>query len=182
MEDKRKEIIIKRKKSDSIKYAVFMFLLAALFSAFALNYFIEIPFITSSAPLIAVIVSLIFIPVFIFCGIIYCKQAANENPILIINDEGLYQDINPNFSHLIKWEDIREVKLRADFSNALWIDVFLIETEKHIVNERLKYKIQSDRKKLNNLNMTLTAIYFKKELDSVVHLMLYYIDNDVKNR
>ena len=178
MELLNKEIIIPRKKSTSIKSAIFMILLSALFIFVPCIYFFEISWITSKPPLIAVICSLVFLPVFIFCAIIFIKQIFNDEPILVINELGIKEEMSAIHAGLIKWEDIELVSVSPYLDNTYWIHIYLKNPSEYIKNARTLEKLEKQAKHHNAGHICFTSFYFKKEIYEVSALIEYYIEHN----
>lgn len=174
MEMENQEIIIPRKKSKSIIYATSMLLIAALFLFLLVEYFFDIPAITANMPLIAVIFVVLFLPIFILCGVVYFKQIFNENPVLIVNENGIHEQMSRNSVGLIKWVDIEDIKIIPYMDNTYWIGIVLKQPEMYITNQKLLARLSKQKGTAKWGHITFTSLYFKKEIKEVAKLMQYY--------
>ena len=104
-----KEIIIPRKKSKAIGYAILMLLVTVMFVFLAVTKLANIPWINADGvPLLLAILSLICAPICAYCFIHYLREIFNNNPALIINQSGIHEQISKYDVGMIKWDDIEK--------------------------------------------------------------------------
>ena len=174
MEMEKQEIVIPRKKSKSIIYATSMLLIAALFLFLLVAYFFDIPAITTNIPLVAIIFVVLTLPIFIWCGVDYFKQIFNENPVLIVNENGIHEQMNKYSVGVIKWVDIEDIKIIPYIDNTYWIGIVLKQPEKYITSQKLLDKLSRQKTTARWGHITFSSLYFKKEIKEVAKLMQYY--------
>lgn len=172
----KKEIVISRKKSKSIKYFILMIFGSLLLALPIILYFFDFSKITLDIPLIIVILSIICEPIIIFSSIFYFKQIFNDKPVLIVNEYGIHDQISRNSLGMIKWHDIENINIIPYMSNVYYINIILKEPEKYITDQRKlnKYKKRKATKTWGHINFT--SLYFKKEFKEVIDLMKYYFN------
>lgn len=170
------EIIIPRKKSKSIQLTIGMFFTTIIMLLPAIIYFFDFEWITSDMSLLVVIIGLLCTPVCVFCFIWYFRQIFNNNPILIINEKGIYEQMSRNFVGLIKWDDIANITIIPYMDKTYFIGISFKEPSKYIKNQSLLNKINRQRttKKWGHINFS--SLYFKKEFERVLTLMKYYFN------
>jgi hypothetical protein len=176
MEIVNREMIIPRKKSISIRNAVLLLVLAAVFLFFfGYAYFFDVPWMTSKPPLVAVVLTLLITPVLFFCGIGYVKQIFNENPILIINERGIHEQMSRNSVGLIKWEDIEKVNVIPYMDNTHWVCIILKRPEKYITDQKRLSKLSRQKGTAQWGHVTFSSLYFKKKINEVAAVIQYYL-------
>ena len=108
---KKTQILIPRKKSKSIKFALTLLLSSLLILVVILLHFIELDFVkvTKKLPLFVIIMFIIIEPFLLFSFGFYFKQIFNNKPVLIVNDIGIDVQMSFNPVGLIKWNDINNV-------------------------------------------------------------------------
>ena len=177
MGTENREIISPRKKSTSIKNAVLMFLFAAVFLVFFVyDYFIGVSWITSEPPLVMVILSLVFAPVFILCGVAYTRQIFNSDPILIVNRYGICEQMSRNSVGLIRWEDIEKVNIIPYMDNTHWVCIILKRPEKYITDPKLLNRLNRQKGTAKWGHVTFSSLYFKRRIKEVAAVIQYYLD------
>lgn len=169
-----REIIIERKKSKSIKTSLFLFIISLIMILPILFYFVDFEFITSEVPLIAVIGSIIALPILISCTGHYFKQIFNNNPVLIINEQGIDERMSFNYVGIIKWDDIENITVVPYMDNTYFIGIILKSPEKYIKNEKLLNRLNKQKGTKKWGHISFSSFYFKKEFESVIALMMYY--------
>ena len=171
----KKEIIIPRKKSTSIKGVLWMLFSLMIIIFINVCYFVDIPWITSDPPpVFLIIMSLVILPVIIFCLVDYFKQIFNNEPVLIINEQGIHERMNKHSVGLIKWEDIKNITIIPYMGGIYWIGIILRQPEIYITNPKLLKKLQKQKSVNKWGHIGITSIYFEKEIKDVVEIMKYY--------
>ena len=169
-----KEIVIYPKKWKLIGIAIVMFLMALLFVFAIVLYFVEIPGINADIPLIAVIISFIAVPVFLFCAIGYFKKALSYKPLLIINQTGILEQITTYSVGMIHWEDIKDIGIRPLSPGQYLIGIILKEPEKYFTDK----KILDNAKKQSTVNFRghigIPTLFLGGKLNEVIELIQYY--------
>ena len=171
----KKEIIIPRKKSKSIKYTIGMFLSTILLILPIVIYFADISWITSDIPLFVVIMCSLFAPVLTFCTVRCFKQIFNEKPVLIVSEIGINEGMNDNSVGMIRWEDIQNINIIPYMDNTYFICIFLKRPEKYILNQKLLNKLNRQSTRNNKWrHISFSSLYFKKEFNEVLEVIRYY--------
>ena len=170
----KKEIIIPRKKSKSIKFSIGMFLSSLLLLLPIILYFKDFEWITAEVPLFVVILCIPCSAVCAFCSIAYFKEIFNNKPVLIVNKNGIHEETSRNSVGMIKWRDIKNINIIPYMDNTYFIGIVLKEPEKYITDSKRLIKIK--RKKTTNKwgHVYFSSLYFKKEFNEINELMKHY--------
>ena len=179
-----REIIIQRKKSKSIIYAVFLFIVAALFCLPVVEYFVDIPWIGNGKdiPLFVVILSVPFILLMLFCSYIFIKQIFNDSPVLTVNQYGIREEWTPYHLGLISWDDIADVMVipMPDYIHHT-VCIILKQPEKYITDQKLLKRVTAPGYAEKYGHVSLTSHYFRKEFPEVMELINYYLEKHKQN-
>lgn len=171
-----KEIVIYPQKGKLIGIAIVLFLMALLFVFLSVLYFVEIPGINADIPLIAVISSLIAVPVLLHCSIFYFKKALSYKPLLIINQTGILEHITTHSVGMIRWEDIQDIRGIRFSKGQCLIAIILKEPEKYFTDRRSLDAVT----KQSNVNFRghigIPSVFLGGKLNEVIELIQYYFD------
>lgn len=171
-----KEIIIPRKKSKSIGYAILMLLVTSMFAFLAVIKFANISWINAdNVPLLLVILSLICAPICAYCFIHYLKEIFNNNPALIINQNGIHEQLSKFSVGMIKWDDIENINIVPYMDNTYFICILLKNPAKYIENQKRLDKLSKRKSTQKWGHIYFSTLYFKKEFKSVIELIRYYM-------
>lgn len=170
---KKTQILIPRKKSKSIKFALTLLLSSLLILVVILLHFIELDFVkvTKKLPLFVIIMFIIIEPFLLFSFGFYFKQIFNNKPVLIVNDIGIDVQMSFNPVGLIKWNDINNVLSIPYLDNTYYICIFLSNPHKYIKNKKTLNSKNTDKWG----HIRFTSLYFKKEYKDVMDLISYYL-------
>ena len=176
MNTEKREIVIPRKKSKSVSYAVLMLFIAALSFFMLVEYFFDIPWLKTTMPFVAVLCMIVIAPFMTWCGIGYVKQIFNENPVLIVNENGLYEQMSRNSVGMIEWDDIQDINVVPHMNNTHWICIILKEPEKYIKDPKMLDRLNKQRKTAMWGHVIFSSLYFKRDIKKVTAVMKYYFD------
>ena len=180
-----KEIIIPRKKSKAIGYAILMLLVTVMFVFLAVAKLANIPWINADGvPLLLAILSLICAPICAYCFIHYLREIFNNNPALIINQSGIHEQISKYGVGMIKWDDIENINVVPYMDNTYFICIFLKNPAKYIENQKRLDRLNKRKSTEKWGHVYFSTLYFKKELNPVVELINYYMkeNNIISNK
>lgn len=169
-----KEIIIERKKSKSIGFCLFMFIITLLTILPIVFYFGDFDFITFDIPSVVVILAFAILPALIWATIYFFKQIFNDKPVLIVNEKGIEEGMSTYSTGLIAWEDIEDVTIIPYMDNTYFIGILLKSPEKYIKNEKLLNRLNKRNSTKKWGHVSISSMYFKKEFKDVVNLISYY--------
>ena len=169
-----KEIVIKRKKSKSIGFCLFMFITTLLMILPIVFYFGDFDFATFDIPSVVVILAFAILPVLIWATIYFFKQIFNDKPVLIVNEKGIEEGMSTYSTGLIEWEDIEDVTITPYMDNTYFIGILLKSPEKYIKNEKLLNRLNKRNSTKKWGHVSISSMYFKKEFKDVVNLISYY--------
>ena len=174
-----KEIVITRKKSKSILYAVWMLLMAALLSLPIIEYFFDISWIGNDRdiPFFVIIISIPFILVMLFCCYVFVKQIFIDAPILTVNQYGIHAQMTAFNVGLISWDDIADITTFPMIDGTTYvISITLKEPEKYILDPKFLKRVTAPGYAQKNGHISLSSIYFKREFGEVMELINYYLE------
>ena len=169
------KIIIPRKKSKSIGYAIGLFFVTVLMIFLIAIYFGEFEFITSDIPFLIVLLSILVAPICAWSTVFYFKQIFNENPVLKIDETGIYDGFKPSSARLIRWEDIDGINIAPYMDNVNLICVFLKNPDKYAVKAGLLDKFNKHLSPAKWGHIQISSLYFKKEFKAVCDTVEYYL-------
>ena len=125
-------------------------------------------------PLAIVILSILCTPLCLWCSGLYFMQIFNKEPVLVINEQGINEQMNfKNSVGLICWEDIDSIKLIHNVDSTYYICIWLKDVTKYIKNEkRLKTLNRGLNKKFGHVY--ISSMYFNNQFKEVINLINQY--------
>ena len=168
----KKEINISRKKSKSVKAALLMLFVLMIIIFVNVCYFFDVPGIKfEHLPVAMIVLSLLLMPVIVFCLVHYFKETLNDEPVLIINEQGIYERISKHPVGLIKWEDIKSINVFSYIGETYWISIILKQPEIYITNVKLLKKLQEQKSVTKWGHIGIPFQNFDKEIKDVVEII-----------
>lgn len=166
-----KSIIIQRKKSVSIKASLLLLFVIALFGFFLYLYYDKPVWLTSEIPLVLVIIAYITLPLLLLAFIFYFGSIFNHEPVLIINENGIKEQMRCRSVGMIKWTDIERIFFQPYMDKTYLIHIYLMNPEDY-----LKKKTRVLSKRLNQGHVIISTMYFKKDHQKVMDIINYHFD------
>ena len=170
----KNEYIVERKKSVSIKSFLLCFIISIVFIVFLVLDILKIVDMKEKRTFLYILIILVT-PILLFASFFYFKQLFNNKPILKIDANGFLDNFSRPHVGLILWEDISDVAVLPYMGDTYIISIKL--------KDPLKY-FKKPRKKITKTDgdIMITSLYFKKEINEVVLMMKYYIEQSRKEQ
>lgn len=164
-----KSIIIHRNKSVSIK-ATFLLLFAILLFGFYLYlYYFKPLWVTSEIPIVLVVLAYIIIPILLFAFIFCFRSIFNHEPVLIVNENGIHEQVRYRSLGLIKWIDIERISVQPYMDKTYLIHIYLINPDDYLIK-----KSRFSFKRLNYGHVIISSLYFKKDFQKVIEIINHH--------
>ena len=175
------EYIVERTLKRKIKKAlilVFATILICIFYFFGewLGFVDDMPTLLGIFYNIGRVLAPIIFPIMIWISILAIKDIWNNEPYLIIREDGLIQNMAKYQSGLIRWEDIENIKIIPILEETCIIRIFLRNPEKYISDPRMLERLKKRRaRNINESELTITTSDFAEEARQVIdHIERFY--------
>lgn len=164
-------IIINRKKSVSIKAALLLFFALSLFGFYLYLYYVRPVWLTSEIPFFLVVIAYLIMPILLFAFIYYFKSIFNHKPVLIVNENGIHEQMRYRSLGMIIWTDINKILVQPYMDKTYLIHIYLINPEVY-----LKKKSMFKFKRFNYGHVIVSTLYFKKDFEKVMEIINYHFE------
>lgn len=166
-----KSIIINRKKSVSIKATLLLFFAMSLFGFYLYLYYVKPVWLTSEIPFFLVVLAYLIMPILLFAFIYYFRSIFNHKPVLIINENGIHEQMRYRSLGMIKWTDIDKISVQPYMDKTYLIHIYLINPDVY-----LKKKPIFKFKRFNYGHVIISTLYFKKDFQKVMEIINYHFE------
>ena len=164
-----KSIIINRKKSVSIKAALLLFLVMSLFGFYLYLYHGRPAWLTSEIPFFLVVIAYLIMPILLFAFIFYFRSIFNHEPVLIVNENGIHEQVRYRSVGMIKWIDIEKISVQPYMDKTYLIHIYLINPDDYLIK-----KSRFSFKRLNYGHVIISSLYFKNDFEKVIEIINYH--------
>ncbi len=166
-----KSIIIHREKSVSIKATLLLLFSISLFGFFLYLYYCKPAWLTSEIPFFLVVIAYIIMPILLFAFIFYFRSIFNHEPVLIVNENGIHEQVRYRSVGMIKWIDIERISVQPYMDKTYLIHIYLINPDNYLIK-----KSRFSFKKLNYGHVIISSLYFKKDFLKVIDIINYHFE------
>lgn len=166
-----KSIIINRKKSVSIKATLLLFFVMSLFGFYLYLYYGRPAWLTSEIPFFLVVIAYLIMPILLIAFIYYFRSIFNHKPVLIINENGIHEQMRYRSLGMIKWTDIEKISVQPYMDKTYLIHIYLINPDVY-----LKKKPIFKFKRFNYGHVIISTLYFKKDFQKVMEIINYHFE------
>ena len=168
-----KSIIINRKKSVSIKAALLLFFAMSLFGLYLYLYYGKPVWLTSGIPFFLVVIAYLIMPILLFAFIFYFRSIFNHKPVLIVNENGIHEQIRYRSLGMIKWTDINKISVQPYMDKTYLIHIYLMNPDVYLLKKPfLKFR------RLNYGHVIISTLYFKKDFQKVMEIINYHFEKN----
>lgn len=164
-----KSIIINRKKSVSIKATLLLFFVMSLFGFYLYLYYGRPVWLTSDIPFFLVVIAYLIMPILLFAFIFYFRSIFNHEPVLIVNENGIQEQVRYRSVGMIKWIDIKKISVQPYMDKTYLIHIYLINPDDYLIK-----KSRFSFKRLNYGHVIISSLYFKKDFEKVIEIINYH--------
>jgi len=168
-----KSIIIHREKSVSIKATLLLLFAISLFGFFLYLYYLKPVWLTSEIPLVLVVIAYIIMPILLFTFIFYFRSIFNHEPVLIVNENGIHEQVRYRSLGMIKWIDIERISVQPYMDKTYLIHIYLINPDNYLIK-----KSRFSLKRLNYGHVIISSLYFKKDFLNVIDIINYHFEKN----
>jgi len=164
-----KSIIINRKKSVSIKATLLLLFAILLFGLFLYLYYFKPVWLTSDIPFFLVVIAYLIMPILLFAFIFYFRSIFNHEPVLIVNENGIHEQVRYRSVGMIKWIDIEKISVQPYMDKTYLIHIYLINPDDYLIK-----KSRFSFKRLNYGHVIISSLYFKNDFEKVIEIINYH--------
>ncbi len=168
-----KSITINRKKSVSIKTALLLFFVMSLFWFYLYLYYGRPTWLTSEIPFFLVVIAYMIMPILLFAFIYYFNSIFNHKPVLIVNENGIHEQMRYHSLGMIKWTDIEKISVQPYMDKTYLIHIYLINPGDYIKKKPI-FKF----KRFNYGHVIISTLYFKKDFEKVMETINYHFEKN----
>jgi hypothetical protein len=168
-----KSIIINRKKSVSIKATLLLFFALSLFGFYLYLYYGKPVWLTSGIPFFLVVIAYLIMPILLFAFIFYFRSIFNHKPVLIVNENGIHEQMRYRSLGMIMWTDIEKISVQPYMDKTYLIHIYLINPDVY-----LKKKPLFKFKRFNYGHVIISTLYFKKDFQEVMQIINYHFEKN----
>lgn len=168
-----KSLIINRKKSVSIKATLLLFFAMALFGFYLYLYYGRPVWLTSEIPFFLVVIAYLIMPILLFAFIYYFRSIFNHKPVLIVNENGIHEQMRYHSLGMIKWTDIEKISVQPYMDKTYLIHVYLMNPDVYLQKKPF-FKFR----RFNYGHVIISTLSFKKDFQKVMEIINYHFEKN----